>query len=252
MKDKIDMIIGRKPILDAMAADLPLASIWIDTGLKGAIEIEIRTAAQEKAIPIKRVHKTILNKKSQANHQGIIAYTSPVRFQSLDMVIAKVYEMGEVPFFLYLDRVQDVGNLGSIVRSAETLGVHGLILPTKKMAPINDQVAKISSGALHHIAISRVATVQEAIDTLQNNGIQIISSSLEAKQSLSDINLKSPICIVIGSEDNGVSPVFISQSDQLYMIPQLGQTESLNAAVAAGISLYEVQRQRNFVSQTSS
>ncbi|GAA5220345.1 23S rRNA (guanosine(2251)-2'-O)-methyltransferase RlmB [Membranihabitans marinus] len=246
MKEKTDLIVGRKPILDAMAADLPIASIWIDTGLKGGVEIEIRNAAQERAIPIKRVHKTVLNKKSQANHQGIIAYTSPVRFQSLDMVIAQVYELGEVPFFIYLDRVQDVGNLGSIVRSAETLGVHGLILPTKKMAPINDQVAKISCGALHHISISRVATVQEAINTLQNNGIQIISSSLEAKQPLSNIDLKSPICIVIGSEDNGVSPVFISQSDQLYIIPQLGQTESLNAAVAAGISMYEVQRQRKY------
>lgn len=245
MEDSSHLIIGRKPLLDAITEGVPIASIWMDTALKGSIEIEIRNAANQHHIPIKRVHKTILNKKSKSNHQGIIAYTSPVRFQDLDTLIAHLYEQGEIPFFVYLDRIQDVGNLGSIIRSAETLGVHALLIPTKKMAPINDQVVKISAGAIHHLPICRLASVQDTIATLHNHGIQIITSALEENSKpIQAVDLTVPLCIVIGSEDTGASPVFLSTSDQLVNIPQYGKTESLNAAIATGICLYEVQRQR--------
>lgn len=244
-KEEVKTIIGRKPVLDALKSHAPISSIWIDRSLKGKEEIEIRQAAKEEAIPLKRVSKLVLDKKTNANHQGIIAYTSPVRYSDLENLIAHIYAIGEIPLLLYLDRIQDVGNFGSIVRTAEIMGAHAIVIPSQKMAPVNDQVVKISAGALFHMPLSRVINVKDTLQLMQRNGLQILASSLESENNITNVDLMGPLCIVIGSEDTGISREVEDTSDALFTIPQYGKTESLNAAVATGMILYEVQRQRN-------
>lgn len=239
-----ELIIGRKPVIDALKNQTPLSSIWIDRTLRGPEEILIRQLARDQQVPLKRISREVLHKKTRVNHQGVIAYTSPIRFHDVEDVLGWVYEKGEIPLLLYLDRLQDVGNLGSIIRTAEILGVHAIILPAQKMAPINDQVVKISTGAVHKIPICRINNVLETLELLRHSGIKIAASSLTAVQKISQIQFSDPICIVIGSEDTGISTDIEGMADSLFLIPQFGETESLNAAVATGIILYEVQRQR--------
>lgn len=238
------IVIGRKPVLDALQNEDPISSIWIDRGLRGAEEIKIRQTAKEYSIPLKRVSRLVLDKKTKANHQGVIAYTSPIRFADIETIINHTYAQGEVPLLLYLDRVQDVGNFGSIVRTAEVMGVHAIIIPAQKMAPVNDQVVKISTGAVFHIPICRVNHVQNTLQLIQNQGIRIIASSLKDKTPIQKIDLTVPACLIVGSEDTGISIEIENMADELFIIPQYGQTDSLNAAVATGMMVYEAMRQR--------
>lgn len=238
------LIIGRKPVLDALQNGDPVSSIWIDRGLRGPEEIKIRQAAKEQSIPLKRVSKLVLDKKTNANHQGVVAYTSPIRFADMETIINHVFAQGEVPLFLYLDRVQDVGNFGSIVRTAEVMGVHAIIIPAQKMAPVNDQVVKISTGAVFHIPICRVNNVKDALQLIQNFGIRVMASSLKSEKPIQQIDLTVPSCLIVGSEDTGISVEIEECADELFIIQQYGQTESLNAAVATGMMLYEARRQR--------
>lgn len=243
-RSRQEMLIGRKPVIDALSAQVPVSAIWIDRTLRGKEEIEIRHLAQIHSIPLKRVARQVLNRKTKSNHQGVIAITSPIRFHALEDIIQHVFDQGLNPLLLYLDRIQDVGNFGSIIRTAEVLGVHAIIIPSQKMAPINDQVVKISAGALHHIPICRINQVTEAIQSMQMMGIQIVASSLKSNRLLKNIDLTMPVCLVVGSEDTGISPEIEKAAEELFFIPQLGKTDSLNAAIATGIMLYEAQRQR--------
>lgn len=240
----MEIIIGRKPVLDALQNQAPISSIWIDRSLRGAEEIKIRQAAKEQSIPLKRVSKLVLDKKTTANHQGLIAYTSPIRFSDLENLISHIYGQGEIPLLIYLDRVQDVGNFGSIIRTAEVMGVHGVVIPSQKMAPVNDQVVKISTGAVYHLPICRVNNVQESLALLHDLGIRVVASSLQSEKDIRDIDLTGPLCLVVGSEDTGISTEIEELAQELFIIPQYGQTESLNAAVATGMMLYEARRQR--------
>jgi len=240
-----EILIGRKPVVDALAAEVPISAVWIDRALRGPEEIQIRKMAKDQAIPLKRVARQVLNKKTKANHQGVVAFTSPVRFADLENVIQHVFTQGETPLLLYLDRIQDVGNLGSIIRTAEVMGVHAIILPAQKMAPVNDQVIKISAGAVFHIPVCRINHVTDAMELMKNTGIRIVASSLKSDKKIKDTNLTDPVCLVIGSEDTGISPEIESLAQEFFIIPQFGHTESLNAAVAAAMMVYEAQRQRD-------
>ena len=242
-----EIIIGRKPVIDALQNQMPVSSIWIDRSLRGNEEIRIRHLAREQAVPLKRVSREILNKKSRANHQGVIAYTSPIRFVAPEHIIDFIFGQGEMPFLLYLDRIQDVGNLGSIIRSAEVMGVHAILIPADKMAPVNDQVVKISAGAVFHLSLCRTTHVKQTFELLRNSGIRILASSLEGPKTITQTDLTGPVCLVVGSEDTGISTEIKEMADELFMIPQYGQTDSLNAAVATGMMLYEAQRQRQTV-----
>ncbi len=239
-----EIIIGRKPVLDALQNGSPISSIWIDRSLRGPEEIKIRQVAKDQSIPLKRVSNQILQKKTTANHQGVIAYTSPIRYSDPEDIISHVFSQGEIPLLLYLDRIQDVGNFGSIIRTAEVMGVHAVIIPAEKMAPVNDQVVKISSGAVFDIPICRVNNVQDTLQLIHDLGIRIAASSLKSQTNIEDIDFTGPVCLVVGSEDTGISTEIEKFAQDLFIIPQHGRTESLNAAVATGMMLYEARRQR--------
>ena len=245
MSSKNDLIIyGRHPVVDIIRSGKPVDKLLLQQGIRGDFEKEIRHLCKEYDIPFKVVPKDRLNKFSNGNHQGVIALLSPIQYFKIEDVLPMVYEQSRTPLFLLLDEVTDVRNFGSIARSAEVCGADAIIIPSKGAARINEDAMKTSAGALSKIPVCRSSSLMNAIEYLQLMGIQIVASNLQAKKKLYDLDLKVPTAFIIGSEDLGVSPALLRKADEQFIIPQLGETDSLNVSVATGIMLYEVMRQR--------
>jgi 23S rRNA (guanosine2251-2'-O)-methyltransferase len=178
-------------------------------------------------------------------HQGVIALAPPISYVPLETLVENVQRTGEQPALLILDRITDPQNFGAIIRSAEVLGIHGIIFSLRESVPVTDQVIKASSGAVFHLPIAKVTNLAASIDYLKKCGIWIYCSSSHEKKSLWDIDFTGAVAIIIGSEGQGVRPLLVKKSDDVFNIPQKGKTDSLNASVAAGIIINEVVRQRN-------
>lgn len=221
-----------------------IEKIYVQQGLKGEFEIELRQLLKGKDIPVSHVHPAKLNGISSLNHQGVIAVTSIIEYIDLENLIDSIYFRGDVPSLLFLDSITDIRNVGSIIRSAEVLGCHGVILGSKNTAIINHIAIKTSAGAAFNIPIVKVKSAANAIEIIKKSGISIYSSSLDSGTMLSQVNFKDPFCVILGSEDEGITPHLLKISDTEFSIPQLGKTDSLNVAVSAGIILYEVLLQR--------
>jgi 23S rRNA (guanosine2251-2'-O)-methyltransferase len=179
------------------------------------------------------------------NHQGVIAYTSPISYQKIDCLLPEILEKKENPVFLILDSITDVRNIGAIARSAEVLGADGIIMGMRGTAPINADAIKTSAGALTRIPICRENSLANTLTYLQEMGIIVSVSDLKGEKSVSQCNWIEPTAIILGAEGNGVHHSLIKAADQKFIIPQQGEINSLNVSVAAGIILYEVMRQRN-------
>lgn len=238
------LVIGRNPVLELLKSERPIEKIYIQQGMKGEFEIELRNLLKGKNIPVSHVHPAKLNGITSQNHQGVIAVTSLIDYTELEDLIDKIYFEGEVPSLLFLDSITDIRNVGSIIRSAEVLGAHGIILGSKNTAIINHIAIKVSAGAAFNIPIVKVHSANNAVETLKNSGISIYASTLDCRKDISEINFKNPFCVILGSEDEGITPHLLKISDDEFKIPQFGKTESLNVAVSAGIILYEAVRQR--------
>lgn len=238
------LVIGRNPVLELLKSERPIEKIYIQQGMKGEFEIELRNLLKGKNIPVSHVHPAKLNGITSQNHQGVIAVTSLIEYTELEDLIDKIYFEGEVPSLLFLDSITDIRNVGSIIRSAEVLGAHGIILGSKNTAIINHIAIKVSAGAAFNIPIVKVHSANNAVETLKNSGISIYASTLDCRKDISEINFKNPFCVILGSEDEGITPHLLKISDDEFKIPQFGKTESLNVAVSAGIILYEAVRQR--------
>ncbi len=242
---KQELIVGRKIVIEALERRDPIEKVFVLNTLRGEDEIAIRRLCQEQLVPLKQVPSQKLNQLSRANHQGVIALSSAIRYQDIEDIIPFLYENGKIPRIALLDRVTDIRNLGAIARSAEIFGIHAIVYTAKKSAEINAHSIKASAGALLTIPVCRVQNLQDAISYLQANGLVICASSLEATGSISEMDFLGPCAVIIGSEDQGISREVSKMSDHLFKIPQIGGTESLNASVAAGICFYEIMQQRS-------
>lgn len=247
MKHKEDsqLVYGRNPVLELIKSGRQVEKIFLQKGLSGPFEIELRNLLKGQDIPVSVVHPMKLNKFTNGNHQGVIAFSSIVEYTELEDLVMHTIESGESPLFLFLDGVTDVRNFGAIIRTAEVFGVHGIIFPAKNSALINQVMIKTSSGALFNIPLVRVKSLHNAIDYLKSSGIEIMVSSLKSENTIFQIDFDGPVCLVVGSEEFGITDHMEKLSDHQFIIPQHGQTDSLNVAVATGIMLYEVQRQRS-------
>ena len=243
-KEDKQMVYGRKPVIELLKSGRSVEKIFIQKGMSGPFEIELRQLLKGKEIPVSQVHPMKLNRFTKGNHQGVVAFSSIVDYVDMEDLVISVMEKGEIPLFLYLDGVTDVRNFGAIIRTAEVFGVSGIIFPAKNSALINQVMIKTSAGALFNIPLSRVKSLNNSIEYLKNSGIEIVLSSLKAEKSLESMDFSAPVCIVMGSEDEGVSPHMEKIADSQFIIPQIGKTDSLNVAVATGVILYEVNRQR--------
>jgi 23S rRNA (guanosine2251-2'-O)-methyltransferase len=242
----IDMIFGLRPILEALNAGRTLDKIFLLRGTKNSMTQDIQVLAKAANIPMSMVPVEKLDGITKKNHQGAVAYVSPIDYMPLDSILAGLYEEGKTPLLLVLDRITDVRNFGSIARNAECLGVHAIVVPSHGAAQINGDALKTSAGALNLIPVCREANLKDTLTFLRESGVQVVACTEKTDSSLETgaVDLTGPLAILMGSEEDGISPEYLRLADHKLRIPMAGQISSLNVSVASGIMLYEVLRQR--------
>jgi len=240
-----DQIEGRNAVLELLETDRDINKIFIARGEKHGSINKIISLAKQQKIVIVEAEKSKLDFMSETkNHQGVIAIVPPFNYCEVDDILDEAKARGEEPFILILDGIEDPHNLGSIIRTAETAGVHGIIIPKRRAAAVNSTVSKVSCGAVEHIKIARVNNINETIKYLKENDIWICGTDMDAKNYYYNENLKGSIGIVIGSEGFGMGKLVKENCDFLVKIPMKGKVTSLNASVSAGIIIYEALKQR--------
>ncbi|HEY5692312.1 MAG TPA: 23S rRNA (guanosine(2251)-2'-O)-methyltransferase RlmB [Cyclobacteriaceae bacterium] len=244
--NKSEMIFGTRAVMEAIKAGREIEKIFIQAGLNNDLTKELITVAKENDIPLSFTPQQKLNKLSTKNHQGVICLLSAVKYATMEDLIDHAYANGKEPFFLILDRITDVRNFGAIARTADCAGLTGIIIPDKGNAPITGDAMKTSAGALSYLPVCRVKDFKKTVQTLKENGIQVLACTEKAATTLYEVDLVSPVAIILGSEEDGISHTLLKEADQLVKIPMYGNIASLNVSVSAGIVLYEIIRQKNY------
>lgn len=237
-------IFGIRAVIEAIRSDKTIDKLLIQKGLQGELSKELFELVKEHSLGHQLVPVQKLNRVTRKAHQGVIAFISPVPFYDIDEMIARTYESGESPLFLFLDQITDVRNFGAIVRTAECAGVHAIIVPEKGAAQINADAVKTSAGALHTLPVCKVKNPLQTIKNFRNNGINVYAATEKAEALYHAPDYSTPTVIVMGSEETGISDEILRNCDQMIKIPVKGKIESLNVSVATGIILYEAVRQR--------
>jgi len=240
------LIYGIRPVMEAIAAGKQIEKVYVLTTLASSQSAELLMLCKDHEIPFLKVPLEKLNQFTRANHQGVVATASPIEYTDIEAVIPKLYEDGETPFVLILDRITDVRNFGAIARSAECSGVHAIIIPAKGGAAVNADAMKTSAGALNKIAVCRVDSLMRTVDFLQKSGLQIVACTEKTDTPYYKSKMTGPVAIIMGSEEDGIAENLLKQAALKVSIPMIGEIGSLNVSVAAGIICYEVVRQRGF------
>lgn len=237
-------VIGKSPVLEAINTDRDINKIWIGEGSqKGAMQPIIK-AAKEKKIIVQFVPKKKLDEMVQGNHQGVIAQVAAYKYYELDELFKRAEERNEEPFFLILDEIEDPHNLGSIMRTADASGVHGIIIPKRRSVGLTPTVAKTSTGAIEHIPVVRVTNIARTIDELKEKGVWIAGTDAKGTMDFREIDGTMPLALIIGSEGKGIGRLHKEKCDFLLRLPMRGHVTSLNASVAAALLMYEIYRKR--------
>lgn len=241
-----DTLYGVHPVLEALAAGRKMDKILLKKGIEADTRSEIMEKAKKADVQVQFVPPEKIAKVCPrgANHQGVAAFISLVEYTGAEEIVMKAFDEGKVPMMVMLDQVSDVRNFAAIARTAECLGATGIIIPQMGAARINAEAMKISSGALNHLPVSRVSNLGDTLLMLKEYGLRIFSCSERGGTKLFDADLKQPVCIILGSEDEGISPKLIRLSDEHIKIPLSGNISSLNVSVAAAILMMETIRQR--------
>lgn len=242
--EKTDMIFGTRAVMEAIRGGKEIERVMIQSGLKNDLIKELTQIAKEHQVPVVTVPQEKLRRLSLKNHQGVVCFLSSVTYASLDNLIDRAYAEGREPFLLILDRITDVRNFGAIARTAECAGVDGIVIADKGNAPITGDAVKTSAGALHHLPVCRVKDMKGTMQYLRDNGIRIAACTEKTDKVLYAVDLKGPIALVMGSEEDGISDFMLRSADELVKIPMKGKIGSLNVSVAAALAVYEVVRQR--------
>lgn len=240
-----DIVEGRNAVLELLNSDRDINKIFVQSGERHGSINKIIAVAKENKVVVTEVEKSKLDFMSKTkNHQGVIAVVPPFNYCEVEDILDFAKSKNEDAFILILDGIEDPHNLGSIIRTAETAGVHGIIIPKRRTVTVNSTVAKVSAGAVEHIKIARVNNITETIRKLKENGLWIIGTDGEARTLYYNQDLKGDIAIIIGSEGFGMSRLVKENTDMLVKIPMKGKITSLNASVSAGIIIYEAVKQR--------
>lgn len=243
-KEVNQMIFGIRAIIEAIKDGKDIESLFIQRGLTGGLFVELKELLKQYDIPSQQVPIEKLNRITLKNHQGVIAFISPITYQKIEDIIPTIYEDGKVPLILILDGITDVRNFGAIVRTAECAGVQAIVVPKKGSAQINPDAVKTSAGALYKVPICRHDNLLSILRFLKDSGLQIVGCTEKTEDLLYHPNFTLPTAIVMGAEDEGITFELMRNADYLTKIPMNGDIESLNVSVSAGIILYEVVRQR--------
>jgi 23S rRNA (guanosine2251-2'-O)-methyltransferase len=240
-----EFIFGIHPIMEMIESGKEIDKVIIQKELKGENLSELARLCNHYKIPVIRVPIEKMNRITRKNHQGVIAFISAISYASLENIISSAYESGKNPFILVLDRITDVRNLGAIVRTAECVGIDAIVIPDKNTARLGGDAFKTSAGALSRVPICRERNLKGTITYLKNNGLQVIGCTEKAGKLIYDFDYDIPLAIVMGSEEDGISPECLYLCSEQVKVPMFGKIASLNVSVAAGLVLYEAVRKRN-------
>lgn len=244
MKEEKDYIFGIRAVIEAIKSGKQIDKLMIKSGLKGELFFELIELVKDLQIPMQYVPNERINRITRKNHQGVLAFISPIEYQHVENILPTIYEEGRTPFFVILDKVSDVRNFGAISRTAECAGVDAMIIPEKGSARISGDAVKTSAGALHKIPVCRVKSLSKTIKYLQDSGIQVVAATEKANDLYYQVDFTVPTAILVGAEDTGVAMEYLKVADQMVKIPVVGEIESLNVSVAASILMYEAVKQR--------
>ncbi len=244
MKQDKDFIFGIRAVIEAIKAGKQIDKLMIKSGLKGELFFELMKLVKDLQIPFQYVPNERINRVTMKNHQGVLAFISPIEFQNIENILPSIFEAGKTPLIVILDKVTDVRNFGAITRTAECANVDAIIIPEKGSAQISGDAVKTSAGALLKIPVCRVKNLSETIKYLQQSGIQLVAATEKASDFYYKVDFSIPTAILLGAEDRGVDIEYLRVADQMVKIPILGEIESLNVSVAASILIYEAVKQR--------
>jgi 23S rRNA (guanosine2251-2'-O)-methyltransferase len=241
-----DQVEGRNAVLELLESGRDINKILVANGEKHGSIHKILAIAKERKIIVTEMERNKLNQIAQTpNNQGVIAIVPPYDYCEVEDILEEAKRKDEMPFILILDGIEDPHNLGSIIRTAETAGVHGIIIPKRRAASVNSTVSKVSAGAVEYMKIARVNNINETIRYLKEQDVWICGTDMDTNTIYTKQDYKMPIAIVIGSEGFGMSRLVKENCDFLVKIPMKGKITSLNASVSAGIIMYEVVKNRN-------
>lgn len=239
-----NIIIGRNPVLEAIKSGRTIEKILIKKGKYEGSMVPVVKKAKEARIIIQEGDRAKLDAIAQGeNHQGVIAYVSDFKYSSVNDIIEYAAQKGEAPFVVLCDKITDPHNLGAIIRTAECVGVHGVIIPKRGSVGVNATVEKTAAGATEHMKVAKVTNLAETIEDLKKQGMWFVAADMGGEE-MYNIDLKGSLGIVVGSEGDGVSRLVREKCDFIATIPMYGKINSLNASVAGGILMYEALRQR--------
>ena len=243
--EREDLIIGRNAAMEAVKGNRTIEAIYVSKGqVEGSINAIIKIA-KEKKLVIKEVDRKKLDIMSGgAVHQGIIVRITPYKYSEVSDILNYAKEKGEDPFIVVLDEIEDPHNLGSIVRTAELCGVHGIIIPKRRNVGVTSTVYKSSVGAIEHMRIAKVTNINKTLDELKKENIWVYGADIEGTEYSYEVDFSGPCALIIGSEGRGISKLTLKKCDKLIKIPMVGKINSLNASVAGGIMMYEVLKGR--------
>ncbi len=244
MEKESNIIFGVKPVIEAINAGKEIDKLYIQRDISGSGLSELRNAIKKAKIPFSHVPIQKLNKMTNSNHQGVVGYISPIDLVDIETLVPTLFEQGKTPFILLLDKITDVRNFGAIARTAECAGIDAIVIPKRESAQINGDALKTSAGALNRIAVSKVNNLTDTVMFLQASGISVVACTEKTEDSIYDADYKTPVAIVMGNEERGVSNQILKIADAKGKIPMLGEISSLNVSVAAGIIMYEAVKQR--------
>lgn len=231
-------------MIEAVRAGRPIEKVLIQSGLSNELIRELLDEIKKHKVPMSFVPAEKLARLSSKNHQGVVCLLSAVTYARVEDLIDFAYHQGKDPLFLVVDRVTDVRNFGAMARTADCAGLTGIIIGDKGNAPITGDAVKTSAGALNYLPVCKVTDVRKIILLLKQNGIKVVACTEKATDDVYASNLTGPLAIIVGSEEDGISPDLLKVADQLVKIPMFGNIASLNVSVAAAISMYEAVRQR--------
>lgn len=239
-----EFIFGLHPVMEAIKSGREIEKIFVKNGLRGGMYAELMAAIKNAGIPYQSVPREKLQRITTGNHQGVVAYISRISYQPLENVLPAVYERGEIPFIVVLDRITDVRNMGAVARSALCAGVHALVVPERGGAMVTADAVKSSAGALNSITVCREPSLVETVRYLKESGLRIVAAGERASSLYFEESYNCPVALILGAEESGISGELADMADADVRIPVTGPVASLNVSAAASVIIFEVIRQR--------
>ncbi|WP_126424760.1 23S rRNA (guanosine(2251)-2'-O)-methyltransferase RlmB [Brevibacillus marinus] len=240
-----EWIVGKNPVIEALRSGRPINKIWIAEGVGKQQLGPLLSLAKERGVVITSANRKKLEQLSGSqHHQGVIASVAAYQYADVSDLLDKAREKGEAPFLLILDELEDPHNLGSILRTADAVGAHGVVIPKRRSVGLTAAVAKASAGAIEYVPVARVTNLVRTIEELKQHGVWIAGTDADAPQDFREGDFALPLALVIGSEGKGISRLVREHCDFMYRLPMVGRVTSLNASVAAALLMYEVYRAR--------